>query len=181
MATKEDYLALDEAKSNVTEFIGGLILPRLVGTHPWLELDIGCAMPNDGNFEVFSNCRVHCKETGDFLFPSVVVVGKNVRYHPTLRNTPLNPLVVVQIVTDANFELAHSNKLHSYLKIPGLRHCLLVSPEKMFVHHYEKRGFQCLSSCYTKKSQNIDLKALNASLPMDKIYRHFDLSLTEQL
>ena len=180
MATKEDYLALDEAESNVTEFIGGLILPRLFSTHPWLELDIGCAMPNDGSFEVFSNLRVHCAETGDFFFPSVVVVGKDVRYHPTLKRTPLNPLVVVQIVNDANFEIVHSNKLHSYLRIPDLKHCLLVSQEKIFVHHYEKRGAQCLSFCYTKKSQNICLSALNASLPMDKIYRHFDLSLTEQ-
>ena len=177
--SQNDYLELDERESNISEFICGRIVPRRGVTHPWLMMDIAGAMPNDGRYEVFSNHRVYCADTGDFLFPDVVVVGSDVRYHPTLKRTPLNPLVVVQIVTDANFELVHYNKLDSYLRIPGLRHCLLVSEGKMFVHHYEVKGAQCLSSCYTKKSQNIALSALGASLPMEKIYRHFDLTDTQ--
>ena len=179
MVSQTSYLELDEKQSNVMEFIGGQIVPRSGNTHPWLMLDIGRAMPNDGRFEVFSNYRVHCTETSDFLFPNVVVVGKDVRYHPILKRTPLNPLVVVQIVTAANFEVAHFNKLNSYLQIPGLKHGLLVSQEKMFVHHYEVKGAQCLSSCYTKKSQSIELSALGASLSLEKIYRHFDATDAE--
>ena len=84
----------------------------------------------------------------------------------------LNPLLLVEIISDSTASVDHILKLKLYKKIPSLKHYLMVQQKEAYVELYTRtEGGQWLYSDREGSESKIGLEALGIELPLADIYR----------
>ena len=175
--TEEEYLEQEQRGSIKHEFIHGEVFAMAGASyeHNAIAMNIAGAL-RAGLRAAGRRCqvlgsdqRVHVASTRFYTYPDVSVVCGRPAFTGTTPRSLLNPLVVVEVLSDSTEEYDRTAKLAHYRRIPSLAEVLLVSQDERLVQHYRRLdGGQWIVSDITEGV--IPVPALGCELVLDEIY-----------
>lgn len=175
--TLDDYFAVEEMSVVKHEFFEGEIF-AMAGAS--LEHNMICsnvlaflhtALRDTGCAAFGSDLRI-ATSGGLFTYPDVSVVCGRPLLVTGRPDTTVNPLLLVEVLSDATREYDRGKKLDAYRQIPSLREVLLVEQTKVSVEVWRRQDEASWTSfVLTDLSATLALTAVPLELPLREIYR----------
>ncbi len=168
---KHEYLdgeifAMSGAKRNhnkITINLSGLIWQHLKGK----------------DCESYSNdMRVFVPNSGLYTYPDLVVVCGEPQFQDDVHDTLLNPVMLIEVLSDSTEGYDRGRKFQHYRSIESLDEYVLVSQNEARIEKYIKQGdgFWVLSEAVGLDSE-ITLDAISCTMPLAEVYDKINFSL----
>ncbi len=115
----------------------------------------------------------------NYVYPDVVVSEGKGEYEDEKKDILINPLLVVEIVSDSTEGFDRGDKFKSYRNIASFKEYLIISQDKRSVEQFykDKRGNWQIGVIMTEGS--LKLKSMDVKINLDDIYFNVDLSDNE--
>ncbi len=174
--TPQEYLALERKSETRSEYYNGEIFAmagasrehNLISVN--LLMDIGNQL-YDRPCEVYtSDMRVHIEATGLYTYPDVTVVCGEPRFQDSEVDTLLNPMVIVEVLSQSTEAYDRGVKFRHYRRIGSLREFVLISQDRMMVERYTRQGNDWVLSELTDPDQVLKLDSIGCQIPLGRIY-----------
>ena len=174
--TPSEYLIMERASPVRHEFFRGeafamagashqhnLIVANTVGAL-WSAL-------RDRPCEVYpSDMRVKVEATGLYAYPDVTVVCGPPRLEDEHGDTLLNPLVLVEVLSDSTESFDRGGKFEQYRTIPSLAEVVFVSQKEAHVEHFERQADGSWRLREYRAGQRLVLPAPGCEVAVDDLY-----------
>jgi len=109
-------------------------------------------------------------------YPDVSVVCQQPHYEDDRQLTLLNPLVIVEILSEATEGFDRGRKFDNYQSIESLQEYLLVSQDRAHVDQFVRQADdRWLLRKYGGLAEAVELSTLECTIPMEEIYRGVDV------
>ena len=137
--TEAEYLAAERASETRHEFVDGVAYAMAGASPPHndikdnLVIAIGGRLRGTGCRTGSSDQRVRAGASGGYYYPDVVVTCGERRYAPDDPNTLLNPVALVEVLSDGTRNYDRGAKLRAYQQIPSLREYVMVATDEPVV------------------------------------------------
>jgi Uma2 family endonuclease len=174
--TYAEYLAA-EAKSDVRhEYLRGEVWAMAGGTieHARLQsqliASLTAALAGKPCIVLTSDARVRVVSTGLTTYPDVSVVCGKVERDREDAQAVTNPVIVIEVLSEATEAYDRGDKFIHYRRIPSLREYVLVSQTARRIEVFRRDGdFWVLSEA--GPGQSAKLASLEIALSVDAIYQ----------
>jgi Uma2 family endonuclease len=174
--TYAEYLAHEEASNVKHEYLDGEIYAMAGGTpeHASLAVAVGASLRNqlEGKpCRVFSSdLRVRVAETGLTTYPDVSVVCGALERDPESSETVLNPVVIVEILSEGTERYDRGEKFEHYKHIASLQEYVLVAQSAAKIDRFRRQG-SSWSHVEAGAGGRIALRSISCELVVDEVYR----------
>jgi Uma2 family endonuclease len=175
--TLDDYFAVEQMSVVKHEFFEGEIF-AMAGAS--LEHNLICsnvlaflhtALRGTGCAAFGSDLRI-ATHGGLFTYPDVSVVCGRPLLVTGRPDTTVNPVLLVEVLSEATRDYDRGKKLDAYRQIPSLREVLLVEQTKVVVDVWRRQDeISWASFALTELSATLALTAVPLDLPLCEIYR----------
>lgn len=141
--TIEDYFSVEESSPVRHEFVAGQIFAmagasvrhnRITGN---VFAELRAVLAGRGCDVFATDLRVRTP-SGLYTYPDVMVVCGAVQLSPDRLETVINPVVLVEVLSESTAAYERSEKFRHYRSFPTLREYLLVEQSSMRVEHYHR-------------------------------------------
>jgi Uma2 family endonuclease len=171
-----DYLALERQSEIKHEYFDGELFAMAGGTaaHSLISgnciRELGNALRQKGCQVYTSDMRLMCP-TGLRTYPDVSVVCDEPQLEDEHNDTLLNPLVIVEVLSDSSEAYDRGRKFSNYQTIPSLREYVLVAQDRVQVDHFARQSNDTwLLTTYTDMNAVVRFPVLECSIPLAEIY-----------
>jgi Uma2 family endonuclease len=175
--TAQDYLAWERQQETRHEYLNGQIfaMPGASRAHNVLCLNLAASLHQQFRgkpCEVYANdMRVKVSETGMYTYPDLVVACGEPRFEDQAVDTLLNPVLIIEILSDSTERYDRGAKFSHYRSLPSLQEYLLVSQTECRIEHYVRQpGNHWLLTEYQDLHDCIDLNSLVSQLTLSEVY-----------
>jgi Uma2 family endonuclease len=180
----EDYLAAEEAAPYKSEYYAGEVVAMAGASDAHniivaniLYLLVGALRDQDCTVRA-SDQRVHLAESELYVYPDATVVcGKPEFQEKPRPGVLLNPSVVVEVLSPSTEGHDRSDKLLFYLRIPALRHYLLIDSQRPRIEVYSRPDAQTAQWLYQSLAgleATALLDTVGVPLALGEIYRRVE-------
>ena len=181
--TPEDYLKNERLEAQRHEYYHGEVsaMPGGTESHSLIGSNLGRVL---GNLLLNTPCvvynsdmRVKVEVTGLYTYPDVSVVCGGTHFDDDRRDTLLNPLVIVEVLSPSTERYDRGTKFHQYQKISSLQEYILISQEDFRVECFTRlpTGEWLLSSS-SGLDATFHLSSLDLDIPLRDLYHKVELS-----
>lgn len=146
LLTSEEYLAIERKSEVKHEYFAGEMF-AMVGAskrHNLITANIIRILGNqllDRPCNVYpSDMRVKVSATGKYTYPDVVVACEEEKFDDAENDTLLNPVVVVEVLSESTEAYDRGMKFEQYQRIESLTEYLLVAQEPSRVEQYVRQS-----------------------------------------
>jgi Uma2 family endonuclease len=179
--TVEEYLAMERASDSRSEYHDGEIFPVLAATweHARLSANAGRRISErlDGSAPhvVDSSIRVQVGPS-KLVYPDVAVVYRKPVFADQVRDTLLNPKVIVEVLSPSTRDYDYGGKFTLYRLLPSFEEYLLVAQDEPRIEVFRKASDdQWILNIHKGLESTVRVESLNIELPLAEIY--FEVSL----
>jgi len=136
--TVEEYLVSEERSDTRHEYWNGHIVARAGGspTHADiirnLTIAIGGKLRHSGCYVRSADQRVRTNPNGLYTYPDLVISCKS----EFDRTTLLNPIVLIEVLSESTEDYDRGSKFERYSKIPSFREYVCVAQDRVYVEHH---------------------------------------------
>ena len=184
--TEHEYLVLERAGEVKHEYVGGEMVamaggsPRhnaicgnVVGVLRDLLRDRPClVLPSDQ--------RVQVEGTGLYTYPDVSVVCGRPRFSPKDDHTLLNPVLIVEVLSESTEAYDRGAKFAHYRRLQSLQEYIVVTAGEERIEHFCRQdGGTWLLTEVSGVDAAVELPVLGVSLPLAEVYAKLELLLPE--
>ncbi|MGD9857320.1 MAG: Uma2 family endonuclease [Planctomycetaceae bacterium] len=185
--TVDEYLAFERASDIKHEFYDGEIF-AMAGATEGHNLIVGNLVRRLGNALDGRPCRVYPSDmkvlcpSGLRAYPDVTVVCDEPRFESDRREVLLNPLVIIEVLSESTELYDRRDKFRNYWEIDSLAAYVLVSHTGHRVEHYARgpQARQWVLTTADGTQSTIALPALGCSVPLQEIYAKVEFELVER-
>lgn len=179
--TAEEYLRLERAAEFKSEYDDGVIMAMSGASLRHNVIVHGLARSIGNRLEnrclVLSNdMKVRVLNPTRFFYPDVLVVCDRPQVADDQKDVLLNPLIVIEVLSESTAKYDRERKFLSYQEIASLQEYLLVSQDEPRVEHFRREADHWV---YTK-NQGLDtavhLPAIQCAIPLREIYAQVDFT-----
>lgn len=184
LPTITEYLALEEVADYKSEYIDGEIIPMAGGStnHNQIALNISSwfnfAFRKLDYYVYMGDVRLWIPQKRIYTYPDVMVVAGEPEYFPDRKDTILNPILIIEILSNSTEKYDYGNrsfdrqgKFRSYRTIPAFQEYLLVEQNEMGIEHYYKTNNKQWSlQEYSAEDKEISLSSINFTLSLEDLY-----------
>ena len=172
----EEYLTIERNAEFKSEYVDGVIYAMAGGSerHNLIAANIIIALGvqlRDRPCRVYpSDLKVRVPNSNRFFYPDVSVICGETQFADEERDVILNPILVVEVLSESTEAFDRGKKFSSYQQIASLQEYLLVAQDEFVVEHYLRQEDGWL---YTKASgldADLALPALNCHIALSDIY-----------
>lgn len=175
--TPSEYLAAERRAETRSEYFAGEVF-AMVGAsrrHNLIAANIIRVLGNqllDGPCNVYpSDMRVKVSATGKYTYPDVVIACADEMFDDEEMDTLLNPVVIVEVLSDSTEAYDRGRKFEQYQLIESLAEYLLVSQEPYRVEQYARRGRREWNySEYRDAGDVVPIAAAGCMMPLKDVY-----------
>ncbi|MDQ2711682.1 MAG: Uma2 family endonuclease [Acidobacteriota bacterium] len=170
----DEYLQQERRADSRSEYFEGEVFAVSGGTGRHSELSARMIMLlGRGPCRVFdSNLKIYLQESEQCVYSDASVVCEAPKYLDQREDVLLNPALVVEVLSPSTERYDKGSKGLYYRNLPSLRHCLLISQDRVFIEHSERQENRTwVVQTYTDLNGKISLKLLGLELSIDEIYR----------
>ena len=180
--TDHEYLAFERASETKHELIGGRLFAMAGATaiHNLVKDNVARALGNRlrgrGCIVLTSAQRIHVPATGLYTYPDVAVLCGRIERHADDEDTLLNPVVLIEVLSETTEAYDRGAKAAHYRSIASLAEYLLVSQTEPRVEHLRRieEGRWVLSEAVGDDAV-IALPVLSLELPLSEVYENLEL------
>ncbi len=175
--TEEEYLARERCAETKSEFVNGEIFAMSGAREPHnlVAMNVGASLHSQFRgrpCRVYgSDMRVRVSATGLNTYPDVSALCGPPRFHDAIRDTLLNPQVLVEVLSESTEAWDRGGKWEHYQRLESLTDYLLIAQDRVRVEHFT-RGPDGAWTCreYTRMEEVIELQSVGARLEVEAMY-----------
>lgn len=176
--TEGEYLAMERASSAKHELWNGEVFAMTGGTlaHAMLTMNAGAALISALRGRdcrvLSSDAKVHVPLTEGFVYPDVSVVCGSVRTYEDSDDVLLNPVLVIEVLSESTERFDRGDKFAGYRSIPSIVDYVLVSQQARQVEVYTRQDDGAwLLRTYDDGRPLVTVPSVGAELALDDLYR----------
>jgi Uma2 family endonuclease len=174
--TFAEYLVQEKASETKHQLVGGEIFAMAGGTieHGRLALTVAGELGGQlkgrpcGMFS--SDVRVRVVATDLATYPDLSVVCGRIETDPADRNTLVNPIVLVEVLSDSTEAFDRGAKFAHYRRIPALREYVLVSQQERRIEVFRRNPDDSWTLFEAGAGQSVNLMSIDCQLSVDEVY-----------
>lgn len=175
--TVKDYLAYERASSQRHEYLNGKIY-AMAGASANHNLIVGNAYASlhaqlrKHPCVVYpSDMRVKISRTGLYTYPDIGVLCGEPQFEDEHRDTLLNPLVLVEVLSPSTETDDRGKKFQHYRTLTSLQEYLLIAQDGYRIEHYTRQADdRWLLSDVSRVDAVLTLTAIQCSLTVADVY-----------
>lgn len=175
----EQYLAAERASAVRHEYLRGEVFAMAGGTpeHAALAMAIGVQLGTalgNRSCRVFgSDLRVRVEATDLSTYPDISVICDHLERSEVDPNAVTNPVLIVEVLSDATEAYDRGEKFAHYRQIPSLREYVLVSQRRPLLEVYRKNDAGQWVLFEVRAGGLLELESMGGvTLAVDAIYRN---------
>jgi Uma2 family endonuclease len=188
LVTVEEYLAAEAASVQRHEYLDGEVFAMAGASprHSVISVNLSSALNaqlRDSNSNVRNgDMRLRTSPTGLYSYADVVISCAPERFD---RDTLLNPIVIIEVLSETTGNYDRSLKFERYRQIPSFREYLVVAQDRVYVEHHvrsdssEKIAWTMRE--FTSLEDVISLESVGANLPCSAIYAEVNFQIETDL
>ena len=120
--------------------------------------------------EVYSNdMRVRVQSTGLYTYPDVVVVCGEPQFEDEVTDTLLNPVLIIEVLSESTEGYDRGKKFEHYRHIPSLQEYVLISQDRCKIEKFLKQKEWTLFEESSLESA-MELPSIQCSLKLSEVY-----------
>lgn len=180
--SEDEYLSIERTAETKSEFLNGEMFamagasPRhvLITTNVIAELH---AFLKAGDYRVFSSDqRLRVEATSLNTYPDVMVVCGDLRFSDERRDTLVNPILIVEVLSKSTRDYDRGEKFMNYRTLESLTDYLLIDQYRPHVEYYSRQpdGRWILEESDDPAS-SVRLKSIDCTLKLTDVYYGLDL------
>ena len=175
--TYAEYLAFEEKSVEKHEFLNGEVFAMAGGTieHAALAAAVINALSNavrDRPCRVYSSdLRVRIRATGLTTYPDVAVVCGQPEVDAEDRCAIVNPLLVVEVLSDSSEAYDRGEKAAHYRHLPSLREYVLVSQHRPRIEVFRRNEAGRWELYEYESGSQAELTSVGCAIAVDDVYR----------
>ncbi|EDN71041.1 protein of unknown function DUF820 [Beggiatoa sp. PS] len=175
--TPEEYLAIERQAQYKSEYFEGEMF-AMSGASPEhnqiaanVLAEIHTQLKKRPCRVFMSDMRVKVSPTGLYTYPDVVAFCDPPRFDDKQKDTLLNPLVIIEVLSDSTEAYDRGKKFQHYRTLDSLQEYLLIAQDKCQIEHYVRQtNNQWLLLEINELESTIDLPSIQCSLALSDIY-----------
>lgn len=119
-----------------------------------------------------SDMRVKVSRTGQYAYPDVTIVCGQPLFDDEVRDTLLNPTVLIEVLSKSTELYDRGIKSASYRKISSLKEYVLIAQDRPQVERYVRQpdGSWLLREA-SELTESVTLESVGVVLPLAEVYR----------
>jgi Uma2 family endonuclease len=180
LLNEADYLRIERTAEIKSEFYAGKMRQMLGGTR-WHSLittnitgEIGSLLKGRNSHRcVIYGCdlRIKVEETGLYTYPDASVACEEKTFADQEMDTLLNPILLVEVLSDLTEAYDRGKKFEHYRLIPSLREYLLISQREPRIEQFIRQpsGDWLLHEAIGLES-SIHLPSIDITLPLSEVF-----------
>ncbi|NEP09197.1 MAG: Uma2 family endonuclease [Symploca sp. SIO2C1] len=173
----EEYLALEEAAEDKSEYIDGEIFPMAGGSTNHNRIAgnfyaaLNFAFKNEDYDAFMSDVRLWIPKRRIYTYPDVMLVAGKPEYYNNRTDTITNPQLIIEVLSPSTKGYDKSKKFEGYRTIPTFQEYLLIDQTRIYIEHYQKTDDkQWLFSDYDESDVTIRLASVSLEISISDIY-----------
>lgn len=182
----EEYLALEIASETRNEYIDGEIIPMAGGmpNHNRIVRNLCTLMTvkmQGQPYEVFvADQRLWIPKRRIYTYPDVMVVQDNLIYQEGRKDTIINPLLIIEVLSKSTRNYDQGEKFTFYRTIPTFQEYVLVDQYSHHVQQYAKTGVKKWElQEYDRLEDEITFGSLSLAISFADIYDKVEIERPE--
>lgn len=179
--TLEEYLEHELQSEERNEYFKGEVFPMAHASerHALIVTNVAATLWQQTKAKpcrVYSSgLRLRVTPTGLYTYPDVVVICGNVEVADQ-KDTVLNPVVIVEVLSPSTKDYDRGQKFQHYRRLPSLIDYLMVAQDEPRVEHWTRQSENLgLLADFAGLGQVIQLASIDCILPLAEIYDKIEL------
>jgi Uma2 family endonuclease len=174
--TAEEYLAFERASDRKHQFFDGQIFDMSGGSREHSLIASNCVGElrtalKRGPCETHgSDLRIHNPKSGLYTYADALVVCGEPRFLDDVHDTLVNPILIVEVLSDSTEAYDRGDKLTQYRSIPTLRDYVLISQKAVEVQHYAKQDDGTWTLRWLGAGEVLRPTGVDAPVAVDDLY-----------
>ena len=179
--SEAQYLAIERAAESKSEFYDGEMFAMAGGSRRHslissnLIRELGTRLKGRPCIVFNSDLRVKVEATGLFTYPDASVVCGPVYSVPGTDDTLINPVLLVEVLSDSTEGYDRGKKSEHYRQIPSLTEYLLVSQKEPHLELFTRQKSEWVLREVSGLEATIELPVLKITLALSEIYANVSL------
>jgi Uma2 family endonuclease len=181
--SENDYLSIERAASFKSEFFAGEMF-AMAGGSPMHSLiaanlirELGTKLKGSPCRPFTSDLRVKVEASGLYTYPDVSVICGPLQFAADTEDTVINPVVLIEVLSDATEAYDRGEKFRHYRQMPSLQEYLLVSQRLPRIEHYLRRpGDEWTLRTAESKEATLPLPSLEVTLQLNEVFAGVDFA-----
>jgi Uma2 family endonuclease len=140
----QEYLAIEVESEERHEYRDGEIVLMAGATpnHNRVTLNVASLFNfafKRQPYEVFSvDQRLWIPKNRLYTYPDILVIQDELEFHPDRKDTVMNPLLIVEVLSKSTADYDKQEKFRAYRSIPSFQEYLLIDQHSYHLEHYIK-------------------------------------------
>jgi Uma2 family endonuclease len=176
--TQEQYLAIERCAETRSEYLRGEMFAMSGATLEHILIagnlagETRAQLKSGSCLVLSSDMRVKVNATGLYTYPDIAVVCDQPRLEDDHFDTLLNPLVIVEVLSDSTEKYDRGAKFGHYRQIPSLREYILVSQDRAQLERYVREPDEAWKLViFADLAGTFSFGSIPVQIPMREIYR----------
>lgn len=174
--SEEEYLAFERAADERHEYAEGEIFAMSGGT--WEHNLIAANILRELSTAVLdrpcsangSDMRIQIPATKRYTYSDVLVVCGQPVFTDEKRDTLVNPIVIIEVLSDSTESYDRGDKFEQYETLPSLRDYVLVSRKKMRIEHFHRQADGTWQRRVFGAGERVAFESIGCELDVDRAY-----------
>ncbi|MBK9313977.1 MAG: Uma2 family endonuclease [Acidobacteria bacterium] len=175
--TPEAYLAQERLSDNKSEYVDGAIyaMSGASEAHNLIVMNTGARFNlqlADGPCRVYpSDLKIGIPGLRKFYYPDITVVCEEPKFADENKDVLLNPLVIIEVLSESTAAYDRGKKFQSYQDIPSFQEYILISQDDPLVERFvRQRDESWIYTRFTRIDDLLVFSAINCSIDLKDIY-----------
>jgi Uma2 family endonuclease len=139
--TVDDYFTVEEMSEVRHEYYDGEIFAMAGASLQHNEIAANVLSEfrtalRDADCGVYGSDLRILTPSGLYTYPDISVICGQVQLEPDRADTAINPVIIVEVLSEATEEYDRGDKFTLYKSIPTLRHYVLISQSEILIDHF---------------------------------------------
>lgn len=170
-----EYLAIEASSELKHEFVAGVIVAMAGGTIEHgrlvsrLSALVAAALEGKPCVVLPSDVRVRIRAAERATYPDVHIVCGKIERDPDDEQAVVNPVVIVEVLSDSTAEADRGDKFADYRRLPSLREYVLVSQRERRIDVYRREDRRWVLDEH-RRDETLALESIGVTLAVDAVY-----------
>jgi Uma2 family endonuclease len=175
--TEAEYLELERRAETKSEYYHGQMFAMSGGspTHGEIILNVGSEfrqqLRGKGCHVYSSDVRLRVTPAGLYTYPDVMVVCGDAQFVDDQRDTIMNPVVLVEVLSPSTQVYDQTQKFQLYRSLPSLTDYLIIAQDRPYIEqHTRQPENRWLLSEFKELDQSVPLASIGCTLKLAEVY-----------
>ena len=179
--TPQEYITAERKATLKSEYLSGEIVAMSGASHEHNLITMNAAtglynqLVEQGCRVLASDMRVGISAGNSYFYPDIVVVCEKPRFEDNEFDTLINPIVVIEVLSQSTEAYDKGEKFRRYQQLESLQEYILISQDQVRVERYFRQDKNWVSSEFTSLEDILGLISVEAELSLQQIYRFVEI------